>query len=150
MKFVKSRGRFEASNVCFYPESLEAYSYGWWQFLTTYKGKVLFNYYNYSPTTNRHQSKVLSELDSRDIKIHLMLRYTDKGFQEGIGASSHSDIGAEIVLKDEIVCAQKVIQDLTDLINKPKTRKTTNEKRKKRIQEIRDHIGAVEALLERE
>ena len=140
MKFVKSRGRFEASNVCFYPESLEAYSYNWWKFSTTYKGKVLFNYYNYSPTTNRHQSKVLSELGSRDIKIHLMLRYTDKGFQEGV----------ETVLKDEIVCAQKVIQDLTDLINKPKTRKTTNEKRKKRIQEIRDHIGAVEALLERE
>ena len=140
MKFVKSRGRFEASNVCFYPESLEAYSYGWWKFSTTYKGKVLFNNYNYSPTTNRHQSKVLSELDSRDIKIHLMLRYTDKGFQEGI----------ETVLKDEIVCAKEVIQDLTDLINKPKTRKTTNEKRKERIQEIRDHIGAVEALLERE
>ena len=82
----------------------------------------------------------MSELDSRDIKIHLMLRYTNKGFQEGV----------ETVLKDEIICAKEVIQDLIDLINTPKTRKTTNEKRKKRIQEIRDHIGAVEALLERE
>ena len=140
MKFVKSRGRFEASNVCFYPESLEAYSYDWWKFSTTYKGKVLFNNYNYSPTTNRHQSKVLSELNARDIKIHLMLRYTDQGFQ----------LDVETALKDEIVCAKEVIQDLTDLINKPKTRKTTNEKRKERIQEIKDHIGAVEALLEKE
>ncbi len=140
MKFIKSRGRFEASNVCFYPESLEAYSYNWWKFLTTYKGKVLFNNYNYSTTTNRHQYKVLSELDSRDIKIHLMLRYTDKGFQ----------LGVETVLRDEIFCAHVEIQDLITLINKPKTRKTTNEKRKERIQEIKDHIGAVEALLERE
>ena len=137
MRFIKCRGRFEASNVCFYPDSLEGYSYDWWQFTVKYKGKVLFNDYNYSPSTCKHQNKVWSELNSRNIKIHLTLKFTNKGFQ----------IGVEAVLKDEHVCTQKEIQDLKDLINKPKTHKKTNERRKETIKELLDHIRAVEVLL---
>ena len=138
MRFIKCRGRFEASNVCFYPDSLEGYSYDWWQFTVKYKGKVLFNDYNYSPSTCKHQTKVRHELSKRDVRIYLELRFTRQGFQHG---------NVELALKDEIVCTQKEIQDLKDLINKPKTHKKTNERRKETIKELLNHMRAVEVLL---
>ena len=138
MRFIKCRGRFEASNVCFYPDSLEGYSYDWWQFTVKYKGKVLFNNCSYSTTTGGHQRKVIHELIDRNIRVHLYLRFTRQGFQHG---------NVERALKDEIVCTQEEIQDLKDLINKPKTHKKTNERRKETIKELLDHIRAVEVLL---
>ena len=43
---------YKASNVKFNYETIEAFSYNWWQFVKVIGGKVIFNNYNYSNTTS--------------------------------------------------------------------------------------------------
>jgi len=120
MNYFKTLKVYKASNVEFYPETITAYSYGWWRFVDTYKGKILFNNCRYSPTTNRHQSKVESLMGDLGIKIHIKLHYTRKGFQTGI----------EEAIKDEIECLKEEIQNLEALIKNPRTKKQKNNDRK--------------------
>lgn len=70
MKLTK-QGIYKASNVTFNPNTLEAYSYDWWQFVKVIRGKVIFNSYRYSNTTARHQSKVRQVMVQLGIKIDL-------------------------------------------------------------------------------
>lgn len=41
--------------VTFDPETGDGYSYGWWKVVRKIKGKWVFNWHSYSPTTRRHQ-----------------------------------------------------------------------------------------------
>ena len=60
MKYYKTSDMWKASNVTFNNETLVAYSYGWWKFVTpsSTPHTLLFNTFPYSPTTRRHQVKV--------------------------------------------------------------------------------------------
>jgi hypothetical protein len=66
-----SSGLYRASNVTFNLETIEAYSYAWWLFVTKHKGFVVFNDYKYSTTTARHQFKVRSLMAQLGIKVDI-------------------------------------------------------------------------------
>jgi len=90
MKFSKKRNQYEASNVTFSQANCEAYSYNWWKFVTVIDGLVIFNNYNYSPSTNKHQAKVRRLMSELGIKIDLVvstresLDYSDKALESAI------------------------------------------------------------------
>lgn len=70
MKALKRKpSLYEASNVTFDSEKLEAFSYKWWQFVKVIEGKLVFNHYNYSPTTVRHLYKVKRLMNELGIVI---------------------------------------------------------------------------------
>lgn len=69
MKFYKKSELYGASNVTFNPQTKEAFSYGWWGFVKVISGKVIFNNYNYSNTTCKHQSKVRTLMRELGVKI---------------------------------------------------------------------------------
>lgn len=69
LKYDKKSGTYKGSNVGFNPRTLEAYSYGWWNFTKVMNGCLVFNYYRYSVSTVRHQSKVQELLRNLDIKV---------------------------------------------------------------------------------
>lgn len=73
MKLMKRINIYKASNVTFNPTTLDAFSYGWWQFVGVVEGKVIFNNYNYSPTTCKHQAKVRRLLNELGIKIDIVM-----------------------------------------------------------------------------
>lgn len=74
MKYFSRLGIYKASNVSFNPDTCQAYSYGWWRFVDCINGKVVFNDYSYSNSTNKHQSKVRNLLAEQDIKIDLFVK----------------------------------------------------------------------------
>lgn len=58
------------SNVSVSLDTLfDAYSYGWWKFVTVINNKVIFNDYSYSTSTNKHQSKVKSLMRALNLEI---------------------------------------------------------------------------------
>jgi len=72
MRFTKKTKTYHASNVSFNTKSLVAVSYDWWIFVKPINGKVIFNNYNYSRTTQRHQSKVRWLLDDMGIQYEVV------------------------------------------------------------------------------
>lgn len=69
LKYFTRSNMYKASNVSFNPVTKEAFSYDWWKFTKMIDGKLVFNNYTYSSTTNRHQSKVRSLLSTLRVKI---------------------------------------------------------------------------------
>jgi hypothetical protein len=87
MKFIKKRNQYEASNVTFNADKIEAYSYGWWKFVAVIGGKVVFNTYNYSSSTIKHQIKVKRLMRELGINIDIEIK-CPKGFQSDIALQS--------------------------------------------------------------
>lgn len=71
MKYMKRSEIYKGSNVTFDPELIEARSYDHWVFVAKIDGKVIFNNYAYSPTTQGHQRKVRSLLDDLGIQVDI-------------------------------------------------------------------------------
>ncbi len=69
MRYYSKLNVYKASNVLFNPTDTTALSYGWWLFVKKIKGKTVFNNYNYSPTTIKHQYKTRRLLESLGIPI---------------------------------------------------------------------------------
>lgn len=69
MQYHKQRGIWLGSNVSFDPTKAEARSYNHWVFAMRLDGVVVFNSNRYSPTTTRHQSKVLTLMQELGIGI---------------------------------------------------------------------------------
>jgi len=64
--------KYKAGSTCtFNPITCEAYSYGHWKFVKKIRGKVIFNNYQYSHTTRRHQYMVQDLLKNLGIKIDI-------------------------------------------------------------------------------
>jgi len=80
MKYFKRLETYKASNVTYDPKTEIANSYNWWQFVKRIEGKLVFNNYNYSISTCKHQSKVRSLLNDLGIKIDVILA-APKGLQ---------------------------------------------------------------------
>jgi hypothetical protein len=118
---------YKASNVTFNPETLQAYSYDWWRFVDCINGKIVFNDYYYSSTTGKHQSKVRSLLQDLGIKIDLYVE-CPRGFQ--------NDGRDESIINYYL----EKIKELEDAINKPRSHKKTNERRKEEIEYYHDKI----------
>lgn len=75
----------DGKNNYFNPETFEAVSYNWWTYVTKIKGKVVFNAYPYSPTTQNHQSEMRKLLKHLQIKIDVTV-----SMRESLG-SFHSE-----------------------------------------------------------
>lgn len=73
MKYFTRQNLYKASNVTFSPETMDAYSYGWWRFVAKVDGLLIFNNARYSNSTSKHQSKVRRLLETLGIKIDLVL-----------------------------------------------------------------------------
>ncbi len=73
MKYYPRLGLYKASNVTFNLKTMSAYSYGWWKFVSVIDGKIVFNDYNYSNMTCKHQWKVRSLLQSLGVKVDIFM-----------------------------------------------------------------------------
>lgn len=99
MKLMKRTNMYKSPNVTFNPTTLDAYSYAWWRFVAVVDGLVIFNNYNYSSTTTRHQYKVRALLNELGIKIDL-----EMPLAKGI----HKDVSLQdlILEAEETLCNQ--------------------------------------------
>lgn len=131
MKYYKRSGMYKASNVSFNPETYEAYSYDWWLFVCKIGDCIVFNNYNYSNTTSKHQSKLRSLLDELGIKITCTIE-SPKGLQD---------------LQSTIDYYEVVIANLHAAIDKPRSHKSTNLKRQKQVQHYQQKIEEVNQLI---
>lgn len=85
MKFKPRLKVYQSSsrNNTFNPETFEAHSYQWWLYVTKIKGVVVFNDYNYSSTTNKHQSEMRSLLKELGVKSMVMV-YQRESLSSGL------------------------------------------------------------------
>lgn len=89
-------------NNKFDPETFKATSYNWWTYVVKIKGKVVFNNYPYSTTTQSHQSKMRDLLKYLGIKIdvEVSMRESLSNFEnEALPPKYEALYEAEISLK---------------------------------------------------
>lgn len=130
MKRMKRTGIYKASNVTFDPLTMTAYSYGWWRFVERIGGEIVFNGYNYSPSTCKHQSKVRKVLGYDRPMVFVQC---PGGLQD---------------LNSGIEYARRNIESLEAEIMRPGTRKAKNEERRERVLYWLDQIRVIESLIE--
>ena len=148
MKYYKKLKEYKASNVSLTIEpKLEAYSYNWWLFVVRYKGLVIFNNTTYSSSTGGHQYKVRRVLEELNIKIDIELNNTFKSFGEFKEHRPSDGDYVKAALESEIKNIELINKNLADLIKKPRTRKTTNEKRAQQIKENKTQIQKLKKVL---
>ncbi len=132
MKLTKN-GVYKASNVTFDPNAMTATSYDWWRFVQKVDDKIIFNDYRYSNTTSKHQHKVLRLLHwKRDDMIFLAV---PKGLQDPTRRES------------AIAYYQSQINDLREMIERPRSRKDKNLERIREIQRLEYKIEQVKGFL---
>lgn len=136
MKFYKRAGLYKASNVNFNPDTVQAYSYDWWRFVDVINGKVVFNNYNYSNSTCKHQSKVRSVMSDLGIKIDLFIECPD-----GLQASDPTKSVSEYY-------SQK-IEKLKEAMARPRSHARKNEERMAEIEYLTKKCVEFKFLVEK-
>lgn len=133
---MKRANIYKASNVTFNPENFQAYSYDWWRFTDYINGRIVFNTYTYSSSTIKHQSKVRSLLS--DLGITGVFKI-------------ECPAGLQAPDRDESIREhyQGLIQELEELIAKPRTQAKKNEERRKQIKEYKHILSEWEDVLKR-
>ena len=111
-------------------DSMTAYSYDWWIFLKPFNDTLLFNSYNYSNTTCKHQSKVKFILNK--LGINYITVECPKGLQS---------------LQSGIDYYNQCIASLEKLINKPRTHVAKNKERKEQIKLYKKKIELLETII---
>lgn len=108
-------------------------------FVRRVNGKLLFNNYPYSPTTQRHQAKVKRKLAELGIKVDFEI-------------CSHFSLCDENFLVSAVYGLEQGIERLKAEIAKPRSQKAKNEERKAEIRRkqgqllwIRKNLTLVEA-----
>lgn len=132
LKYGIRADTYKSSNVIYYCETEKAYSYAWWCFVKRINGVLVFNNYGYSPSTNKHQSKVRSLLNSLGLDYFVLS--TDLSLNESDALPS-----AIARLMSENV-------KLLALIEKKGTRKTTNKDRAEQIESNKREIKLIQKL----
>jgi hypothetical protein len=127
MKFSKKRGQYEASNVSFNAETLEAFSYSWWKFVSVVNGVLVFNNYYYSSSTGKHQRKVRNLLETLGIKPQLVIRRSNKS----LGVDS---------LQEEIISTKAEIKEIKAILANPRRRKSLDDSRLQTIAFLEAHV----------
>lgn len=110
----------DGQNNKFDLESFEATSYKWWTYVTKIKGKVVFNSYPYSPTTQGHQRRMRELLKQLGIKIDVevsMRQSLSNFYNDSLPSKYESLFLNEIALKrakkqDRINSINESIKDL--------------------------------------
>lgn len=134
MKHFKRLNLFKANNVTFNPETNVATSYDWWEFTSVINGKLVFNSYNYSPSTTKHQYKVRALLNELGINVDITI-HSPKGFQDCSCLIESCDY------------YQNEIDKLNELINRPRSQKKKNIERAQEIERLEDSILEVRKLM---
>jgi len=135
MKHFKRSNTYKASNVSYNVDEKAAHSYDWWLFTKEYKGLMVFNNHNYSPTTNRHQSKVQSLMITLGHNIDLFLD------------TRLSLFNIEDAIKDHIESKKSEIQALITKIHTKGTRKAKNKERRSQVLELISNVRHVQSIL---
>ena len=133
MRYYKRLKQYKASNMVVDLENQTAHSYGWWCFWTVENGVSLFNSTFYSQSTCGHQSKASRVIDRGH---DLVLRHTKANLTNP----------AEAVIS-EINGIVYEIEQLTELIKKPRTHKAKNEQRRQKIEEHKKQIEYCQSIL---
>lgn len=132
MKYYKRLNVYKASNVEFNPETNTALSYDWYEVTKKIKGKIIFNRFNYSPTTIKHKYKIKYLLNSLNIKIDHEIE-APKGLQ---------NLGESLKYYD------KKIEELRVLINRHRSLKRKNIERQKEIRNYKKQQKVVLGLMD--
>lgn len=141
MKWNEKKGLYLGSNVSFDPASCVAKSYDYWIFVARIQGQVVFNEYNFSPTTRAHQRKVERLLGRLRIKIdHRIL--APKGLQNLQASIYHYEnkialLEAQIALPRSYV--RKNEDRLREVVSLSMARATVQDL----MEEKSSHCGAV-------
>jgi hypothetical protein len=142
MKFSKKHTRYEASNVSLNLETLEAFSYDWWQFLKLINGKLVFNNYSYSNTTCKHQQKVRRVLDEKGIKIDVFVK-TYRSL-DGFAKNSANNYGTtEDALNEAIAYNKSEIEEIELMLANPRRKKALDDERKAQIKKLKVNIDQI-------
>ena len=131
MKFYSRLGIYKASNVVFDAKSLDSYSYSWWKITRKIGPYIVFNDYNYSKSTRRHQSKIRS----------LMCK---------LGIEVSADVQAPQGLQNLDAARQYYIIEISNIeaeIAKPRSQKLKNEWRRSMITQRKLELAFVTKLM---
>jgi len=129
MKFFKTLNLYKnsvSSNIIDL-NNLKATSYDWWQYLAVIKGKIVFNDYNYSSATNKHQAECRSLLSKNGIQVDLFIK------------TEHS-LTDERAVQNAIDLLNREIRVLKAEINKPRSQKKKNLERIFTIEKLETEI----------
>lgn len=128
MKYMKRKQVYQASNVTFNPKNTSAWSYGWWQFVKVIEGKVIFNDYFYSQSTNGHQSKVQRLLQTLNIKIDYIV-------EVHLGLQNYDSLEALFLDSEIELCDQFLHQEYKKIRRAELAKERKAEALKKQLQE---------------
>lgn len=132
LTFQPTKQRFKGTNVVFSLETQEAYSYNWWRFVERIGPYLVFNTYNYSATTNKHQWSLKSLLCALDLTIDFKIEAPD-GLQSLESATRHY---------------QREIEKLEAAIAVKGSHKAKNEQRRAQITKLQVAMGSVSMLID--
>lgn len=130
---VKQSNFFQRSKCTFNSDDVQAYSYGWWKFVDKIGDNVIFNDYNYSNTTRRHQWDTRSLMYKLGINIDIEVECR-------LGLQS---IAAFTTAVDDY---KYKIKQLKMLIAKPRSHKAKNQDRLLTIQQFNAKIKVLRQL----
>ena len=128
MRFSRKRQRYENStkSLVFYP-TFESYSYGWYKVSDKIYDQVLFNTYNYSPTTIKHVSTIRDFISATD---YICVEAPD-GLSNIDSAIRHY---------------QYLIQELEEKVSNPRCHKRLLPKRLKQLELLKLKNGLLNAI----
>ena len=133
MKWMSRKQVFGLKNVTFNPFTMVADSYDWWVFVLPIKGKIVFNNYNYSMTTCKHQGEVRQLLKSLGIKIDLEV-------------SMHSSLSENNFKVESLSSFYTELFQLEIALNRKNTKKSLVKDRNKQCQELLKSIKTARKL----
>lgn len=96
-KKKENKYRNTTGSLVFDPVTKRAYSYSWWRFVDEVEGKLVFNDYNYSISTSKHQREVRTLLNQLGLKVDLAIP-VPKGLQ------NYSSLEDMILAAEEHLC----------------------------------------------
>lgn len=142
MKYSNKRNRYEAANVTLDLVKLEAFSYDWWQFLRYINGKLVFNNYNYSNSTCKHQSKVRGMLYEKGIKIDVFVKCHRS--LNGYAKNSANNYGTtEDALNEAIANNKAEIEEIELMLVNPRRKKALDADRKEQIKKLKTNSNDI-------
>ncbi len=124
MKYFKTLKVYKASNVQLNAETLEATSYDWWTFQKKIGKFLVFNTYNYSNSTCKHQSKVRQLNNNLGVTPDLYLEVSE-GLQ------------GKACFNTAVMEYQNRIKGIQAAISKKGSRKSTNAEREQQIEQYK-------------
>jgi len=153
MKYYKRLKVYKSSNNLFDPETKEAYSYGWWQYVQKWNNKVFFNWEGYSISTRKHQYKTNRVLHDLNIKTYSVytresLNMESESFRKDLVLSEYEKTYNACIrrlwsTKPDKVDINEVIKELNNFQDLMKVYLTNEEKEEIECQLLADKLESL-------